>query len=367
MLKNQLDSITFDANLESSLLKQQKDLEKQLEQLQKEISGLESSVRNVDFQYSDPEPNFDRSKVKGFVATLFSIPKEHHNKANALEICAGGKLFQVLVESSDVGTKLLKKGKLAKRVTIIPLNQINAFQVQAERISTAKKLAPGAVDLALTLIGSDADLAKAMAYVFGSTLICKGNLILKLDSDTAKLVTFDKRVNMRSVTYDGDTFDPSGLLSGGAKSQQSGSLLKIQSLLELKGKRMDLEVELNKVIEHLGDIQSSKKLHETHKQEYDLKKHELDLHENRLNNNPHFKVIQNLDNLFEEHKGCKVLLERAKEKEEISKKKIVEIEKEMLELNDNRESKVESLKVILWTKSIEKDCCFQESLGKVRA
>jgi structural maintenance of chromosome 2 len=179
MLKDQLDSITFDATLESSLLEQQKELEHQLKQLQKEISGLQSSVRSVDFQYSDPEPNFDRSKVKGFVATLFSIPKEHRNKANALEICAGGKLFQVLVESSDVGTKLLKKGKLAKRVTIIPLNQINAFQVQAERISTAKKLAPGAVDLALSLIGSDADLAKAMAYVFGSTLICKGDFNIK--------------------------------------------------------------------------------------------------------------------------------------------------------------------------------------------
>jgi structural maintenance of chromosome 2 len=192
-------------------------------------------------------------------------------------------------------------------------------------------------------------------------------LILKLDSDTAKLVTFDKRVNMRSVTYDGDTFDPSGLLSGGAKSQQSGSLLKIQSLLELKGKRMELEAELNKVNEELGDIQSSKKLHETHKQEFDLKKHELDLHENRLNNNPHFQLIKNLDNLIEEHKSWKASLELAKEKQENSKNKIVGIEKEMLELNDNRESKVESLKVICVANSVEKKCCFQESLGKVGA
>ena len=179
MLKDQLESMTFDANLEASLVEQRKELEAQLKKLQKEISVLESSVRSVEFQYSDPEPNFDRSKVKGFVATLFSIPKEHRDKANALEICAGGKLFQVLVENNDVGTKLLKKGKLAKRVTIIPLNQLNSFQVQAERIATAKKLAPGAVDLALSLIGSDADLAKAMSYVFGSTLICKGITIFK--------------------------------------------------------------------------------------------------------------------------------------------------------------------------------------------
>ena len=151
---------------------------------------------------------------------------------------------------------------------------------------------------------------------------------------------------MRSVTYDGDTFDPSGLLSGGAKSQQSGNLLKIQTLLELKGKKLELEAKLSKVVEELTDIHSSKKLHDNHKQEYDLKRHELELHQNRLNNNPHFKLIQNLDNLIEEHKNSKALLEKAKVKEEAVKAKIAEIEKEMLELNDNRETKVASLKVV---------------------
>jgi structural maintenance of chromosome 2 len=32
----------------------------------------------------------------------------------------------------------------------------------------------------------------------------------------------------RSVTLEGDTFDPSGTLSGGAKAQSSGVLLQLQ-------------------------------------------------------------------------------------------------------------------------------------------
>lgn len=86
----------------------------------------------MEFEYSDPIPHFDRSKVKGLVATLVSIPKDHLNKATALEVCAGGKLYQVVVESQEVATQLLQKGKLRRRVTIIPLNKINAFKVQAE-------------------------------------------------------------------------------------------------------------------------------------------------------------------------------------------------------------------------------------------
>lgn len=86
----------------------------------------------MDFEYSDPTPDFDRSKVKGIVASLVSLPKEHLNKSTALEVCAGGKLYQVVVETQEVATQLLQKGKLRRRVTIIPLNKINAFKVQAE-------------------------------------------------------------------------------------------------------------------------------------------------------------------------------------------------------------------------------------------
>lgn len=36
------------------------------------------------------------------------------------------------MESEVVGSQLLKNGRLRKRVTIIPLNKINAFKARAE-------------------------------------------------------------------------------------------------------------------------------------------------------------------------------------------------------------------------------------------
>lgn len=64
------------------------------------------------------------------------------------------------------------------------------------------------VHTALSLVGYESDLRKAMEYVFGSTLVCD-------TLDNAKKVAFDKRVMTKTVTLGGDIFDPQGTLSGG--------------------------------------------------------------------------------------------------------------------------------------------------------
>lgn len=64
------------------------------------------------------------------------------------------------------------------------------------------------VHTSLSLVGYEADLRKAMEYVFGSTLVCD-------TLDNAKRVAFDKQVMTKTVTLGGDIFDPQGTLSGG--------------------------------------------------------------------------------------------------------------------------------------------------------
>lgn len=93
---------------------------------------MKQRLSSLDFSYSTPSPNFDRSKVKGLVATLIALEPEHYNKSTALEITAGAKLYNVVVENEKVGKELLQNGKLKKRVTIIPLNKINAFKMSAQ-------------------------------------------------------------------------------------------------------------------------------------------------------------------------------------------------------------------------------------------
>lgn len=70
-----------------------------------------------------------------------------------------------------------------------------------------------------------------MAFVFGETLICD-------DAVSAKAVTFSPQIpgGVRSVTVDGDVYDPSGTLSGGAAPNSSGVLVKVQELLDKEGK-----------------------------------------------------------------------------------------------------------------------------------
>lgn len=94
--------------LEDALRKQKFDPEKERE-LQKERAGeseasaklsdqidqISRRLSGLDFQYSNPTPNFDRSSVKGLVAELFTVLPEHTEAATALEICAGGRLYNV--------------------------------------------------------------------------------------------------------------------------------------------------------------------------------------------------------------------------------------------------------------------------------
>lgn len=46
----------------------------------------------LNFEYQDPQKNFDRSKVKGLVAKLIDVKDKTHS--TALEVAAGGRLYQ---------------------------------------------------------------------------------------------------------------------------------------------------------------------------------------------------------------------------------------------------------------------------------
>jgi structural maintenance of chromosome 2 len=144
-------------------------------------------------------------------------------------------------------------------------------------------LAPGKVDLALSLVGYDDEVNKAMEYVFGSTFVCA-------DAETAKLVTFNPAVRMRCVTIEGDIYDPSGTLSGGSSPNSSGILIQMQKLNEITRQLDTCKTELreiNAVMESEGKkMEEARKL----KQQLDLKEHEIKLSETQINSNSHSRV-----------------------------------------------------------------------------
>ena len=277
-LEAELSKLGFEPGKEESMYQQEASLQKQTRAIREQADGLKRKVANIDFSYSDPSPGFDRSRVKGLVAQLFTLDKDKSHAGTALEICAGGRLYNVVVDSSETGTQLLQNGKLRKRVTIIPLNKISAFKASAVKIGAAQKLAPGKVDLALSLVGYDEEVLAAMEYVFGSTLVCE-------DVETAKKVTFDPAVRMKSVTLEGDVYDPSGTLSGGSSPSSSGVLVTLGKLNGLTQELNALELELKELQTSMAKEKKKMDSARKTKQELDLKSHEIKLTEEQIGGN----------------------------------------------------------------------------------
>lgn len=70
-------------------------IESEIASLKKQVDDLNVNESMIDFKYSDPRPGFDRKLVKGTVASLFNVREDCEEKALALEIAAGGRLFNV--------------------------------------------------------------------------------------------------------------------------------------------------------------------------------------------------------------------------------------------------------------------------------
>lgn len=131
-LEADLSKLGYEGGTEEDMYKQEAAIQDRIRELREEADGLKRRVANIDFNYADPTPNFDRSKVKGLVAQLFTLDEGKSSAGTALEITAGGRLYNVVVDTEVTGTQLLQNGKLRKRVTIIPLNKISAFRASAE-------------------------------------------------------------------------------------------------------------------------------------------------------------------------------------------------------------------------------------------
>ncbi|RAR13710.1 condensin subunit [Stemphylium lycopersici] len=339
-LEADLAKLGYNEGQEADMYQQESHLQARIRELRQQADGMRRQVANIDFSYSDPSPNFDRSRVKGLVASLFTLEKEHTRAGTALEICAGGRLYNVVVDSAATGKQLLENGRLKKRVTIIPLNKIAAFKASAEKIGAAQRIAPGKVDLALSLVGYDHEVNAAMEYVFGSTLVCE-------DAETAKRVTFDPAVRMRSVTLQGDTYDPAGVLSGGSAPQSSGVLITLQKLNEITTELSSQEAQLQSLQATMAREKKKLDAARKSKQELDLKRHEIKLTEEQISGNASSSIIQAVEEMKQTIAQLKEDIKAAKIRQDEANKDAKRIERDMSEFSNNKDSKLAELQTSL--------------------
>ena len=282
-VEERLQGMEYDAERGAALEEERSALEARCIALRETVEGMEAALAGrLAFEFKDPSKNFDRSKVKGLVARLVTV--RDMRAAGALEVCAGGKLYQVVVDSAATGKALLERGKLRRRVTIIPLDKVSPRVVEQRRLRTAKAVAErsGArCDLALELVGYDEELRAAMEYVFGASLVCS-------DQSAAKTIAFHAQVRQRTVTYDGDVFDPSGAMTGGSSAGGTGQVLrKLQELNARSRELADAQARLRGVSAELASCSDAAAVFAEHQQELDLRQHKLKLLDEQLETTTH--------------------------------------------------------------------------------
>ncbi|XP_018577903.1 structural maintenance of chromosomes protein 2-like, partial [Anoplophora glabripennis] len=216
ILEVNIKKLKFSEEQMNKLLEKRRILHQEIRGLQEKIENFDAHKPYTKFRYSEPEPNFNKHCVKGVVCRLITCSDS--DTCIALETAAGGRLYNVVVDSEVTSKKLLQKGNLQQRTTFIPLNKIRANKMNNDVIRLAQELV-GKENCrpALSLIEYDKELQTAMEFIFGNVFICK-------DMNVAKQVTFHDHIRRKCVTLDGDVTDPSGTLCGGAP-QKGGSLL----------------------------------------------------------------------------------------------------------------------------------------------
>ncbi|NWV91118.1 SMC2 protein, partial [Machaerirhynchus nigripectus] len=327
-LENQIKELNYSEEKGEALLAKKKALISDISRLRELNESLMAKFPHLQFTYKHPEKNWNLNHVKGPVASLFTV-KDLSN-AKALEAVAAGKLYNIIVDTEVTGKKLLEKGQLKHRYTIIPLNKISARCVQEDTVKLAKSLAGHAnLHLALSLIEYESELQKAMEYVFGTTLVCN-------NMDNAKKVTFDKRIMTRSVTLDGDVFDPQGTLR--ASSQAAPILSKLQ---EMKGVEIELkkkESELAAVEEELASLKKVAEKYQQLKQQWEMKSEEAELLQKKLHQSAYHKQEEELLALKKTIAECKETLNKTEESKKKAEEKYKELE------NKIKNSEAECLK-----------------------
>jgi structural maintenance of chromosome 2 len=144
-----------------------------------------------------------------------------------------------------------------------------------QKLNAATSISKGKAKLALSLIGHNNEVSAAMTFVFGDTLICD-------DAESAKAVTFHPQVGLRSVTIQGDVYDPSGTISGGSAPSSSGLLVKVQALKRAEAALQEAKDELRRLEHEEQSGEAARDAWTTAKRNLEMKEHELKLLEEQV-------------------------------------------------------------------------------------
>ncbi len=156
--------------------------------------------------------------IHGHVAQLGEVEDCHRV---ALEVAAGSRLAQVVVDDDRIAAKAidLLKNRRAGRLTFLPLNKIRSAGYAANKALSRgnslglKSYSDGFIGRAIDLVNFDPIYTDVFSYVFGDTLVFSN-----LNAARTYLGV------VRSVTVDGELLEKSGAMTGGSLSGRHFSI-----------------------------------------------------------------------------------------------------------------------------------------------
>ncbi|XP_076291104.1 structural maintenance of chromosomes 2 isoform X2 [Lasioglossum baleicum] len=331
-MENQLKRLNYQDGTIEALKQQRHTLRNEIRALEEKVDYFESRHPQTRFEYQKPEPNFNPNSVKGVVCKLITVKDKR--AAYALDIAAGGKLYNVIVDTETTSKKLLQRGQLQQRVTIIPLNKMNGRTMDNGMVHLAQKIGGAEnVQPALSLIEYSEETRSAMTWIFGQIFICK-------DIDVAKKIAFHERIMRKCVTLEGDVVDPSGTLSGGAASKAGSVLLKLE---ELKAIQNELDIKQHNLQNVEADLASLTGIADQYmslKQTFDLRNYEIGVLKQRLEQTVYYKIKEEIDQLEKSIEELTQKMATAETNEKANLKRAGELEHLMKDSANIREKQL---------------------------
>ncbi|XP_052743950.1 structural maintenance of chromosomes protein 2 [Bicyclus anynana] len=326
----QLAGINYSEERSRELKETMRSLQGGLRARRDRADALAARLQRCNFNYTPPEPNFDKRRVHGPVCRLIDVPDPTF--CTALEEVAGGRLYDVVVDTDVTSKLLLQRGQLQTRTTIIPLNKISGFVIPRQKLAAAQDVAgdPSKVQLALDLISFPEEVRPAMQYIFGGTLVCS-------DLDVAKRVTYHPSVRCRCVTRDGDVFDPSGVLSGGARQKGGSLLVRLGELRELEAELRAAEAQLAQCGAELDAMQHVADKYNSLQQKLEMNSHALRVARERAASTPHAQLLQEVEALVERAAQLAAAVERDRRTQADTAERARELEAKVKDIKGHRE------------------------------
>ena len=188
---------------QTRLLEEQRERQRKLDKLEVQFQALQEATGTFTAKI------VAQSGIGGVCGLVAQLGRVEPRFQLALEIAAGGRMGNMVVENDSVGAAAIEllKQKRAGRMTFLPLNKIRGGRFS---VNENLRRAAGFVDAAVNLIDCDSRYQEIFAYVFGSTVVFS-NL-----SDARRYLG-----QYRIVTLDGEILETSGAMTGGSSANRS--------------------------------------------------------------------------------------------------------------------------------------------------